>query len=494
MRVLPKTLFILGFLLLFVSLGAAVFLLISFSVIQNPFSHKEMAEPRPDFLSLAGERTPNLLPYFLAVQHLITHTAGLDAAREAEAASDNTRSRGGYLHAVYAMDLFSSGEAYMERAGRQLHELFNDSGFSGYLQTLGLTLSREPYEDDYFVFFDFLTLNGRRTGSLGIQKRLGRVYLFDDEYISLGAIETFGLRNTIVSERERFNTDVLPLGPYEGGRNHVVLLVGTDQRMADTLILAIADEEKQNVDLFSLPRDLFYKDLKINEIMHRFGAAHLLREIENITGFSIDNYIIIDMYAFIDVIDILGGIEITLNSPLVDPTYRVRDDGVWSTLFYPAGTHQLSGIETLRIARSRHFVSDFGRAQHQQLILAALVDNFTSLGLSDIGRIYELAVVLIRYVETDFTPYSLFRNFLRFRNAEVRSQTVFSTHNILYSTYLNLWRHQHELDELDEDFFPGQYILLPLNDDWSLIHRYIRYIIEDPTEEYLEEIDEDIAD
>jgi LCP family protein required for cell wall assembly len=230
----------------------------------------------------------------------------------------------------------------------------------------------------------------------------------------------------------------------------------------------------------SLPRDLFYRNRKINAIYYRYGAERLAQELSSLTGFDIEDYVIIDMFAFIDAVNILGGIDITLSETLVDPTYRVRDNGRWSTLFYAAGTHHLGGVEALRVARSRHFTSDFGRSRRQQDILAAIKEKISGLGVSDMGKVYELARVLTKYVETSFTPYDLVNYFIKYRSAKIKSQTVLATDNILYHSYTNLRHMNLKEEEVEADFDKGAYILLPLNDDWSLVRRFIRSRMEGP--------------
>ena len=479
MKVSTKTLVI--FIIFFIAAVCALYIVVSSRARQNTLA-PELNISHEDELQnnwQDARSSQNLLAYFYAVEFLTAQAAESEMVPTGLLPLPNT---------IQEMPMRSLDNFFVEQSKNQLEELFNDSGFIAYLKTLNLILSQEPYENADFVFYDFVTLDGRRIGSIGIQKRLGEVYLFDGEYVSLGAIQTFGLRSSEIPESVNLNLGSLPVGPYEKGRNHTVLIVGINQQLTDTLILAIANEETQAIDLVSLPRDLFYRGQKINEIYYRYGPRQLIREMESITGFDIDNFIIIDMYAFIDVINILGGVEITLNAPLVDPTYRVRDNGHWSTLFYPAGTHHLNGIQALRVARSRHFIMDFGRSRHQQLILTAMIDKMTSLGVSDTGRVFELAMVFLRYVETDYTSQDLLRYILRFRSARVRNQAVFNARDFLYPTYSNLLRTGLREEEVDADFNLGQYILLPINDDWSIIHRFIRTVIGDPVN--VEELDD----
>ena len=63
-----------------------------------------------------------------------------------------------------------------------------------------------------------------------------------------------------------------------------------------------------------------------------------------VTGLKIDYYLSVDMYAFIDVVNALGGIDVTLDSEVRDPTYKiVRENGSEGTLYYPPGTYHLNG-------------------------------------------------------------------------------------------------------------------------------------------------------
>ncbi|MCL2007154.1 MAG: LCP family protein [Treponema sp.] len=445
-------------------------------ILRQPEIAYELQSNRRSSLDMDDMRgSNNRLAYFHAVEHLANLIENNEKSNESLLTPNRT---------VQRIDNSNLDDFLIEQNLGELEELFNDSGFVAYLRTMNLILSREPNEDSEFVFFDFFNLEGTRVGSIGIQKGAGGIYLLDEQYVPLGAIQTFGMGLGDNSPDSIPDFDMLPVGPSERGSSLNVLIVGTNQQLTDTLILAMAHEDTQTVDLISLPRDLFFGGRKINEYYYNYGPRRLVREMEAMTGFDIDHYIIIDMYAFIDVIDILGGVEITLNAPLVDPTYRVRDGGQWSTLFYPAGTHQLNGIEALRVSRSRHFISDFGRSRHQQLILSSIIDQVTALGISDIRRVHELAMVFMRYVETDFTPADIVRNIVRFRSISVENRAVFDTNTILYATYANLLRQGLRADQVDESFNLGQYILLPINDDWSLIHRFILSAIQVPGEEY----------
>jgi len=223
-----------------------------------------------------------------------------------------------------------------------------------------------------------------------------------------------------------------------------------------------------------VPRDLYYRGRRLNVYYTIFGPERFREVIESITGLEISRYFIIDMFAFIDVVNILGGIEVTLDQDLVSPTYRVRNNGVWSTLFYPRGTHHLNGIEALRVARARHFTPVFSRDRRQQKILIALANRMSELSLTDFDKVFNIVRTVITYLDTDINiPESLMLlNYLR--NVRDFNMIVLTTGNVLTQTYSNLMYLGLTEDEVDSSFNRGAWILIPENNDWNSIRRFIQ--------------------
>ncbi len=250
-------------------------------------------------------------------------------------------------------------------------------------------------------------------------------------------------------------------------------MCGMNQRNTDTLIIASLDTRRDRVSLISLPRDLFYKRTKINSIYRRFGADVLTNTISEMSGLRIDKYVFVDMYAFAELVNVLGGIDVELTEPLVDPTYRVRDEnGKWSTLYYPAGVHHVNGIQALRIARARHYTPVFSRDMRQQQILKAVKDKLLSIGLTDINQLSRIIKLGFKYVETDISwleAFSLYRNC---QDITI-NQAVLSTNNVLVATYTNLLATGLEEDQVSEDFDKGAWIVVPLDNDWKVVKKFI---------------------
>ena len=159
----------------------------------------------------------------------------------------------------------------------------------------------------------------------------------------------------------------------EGLENYLIL--GKNEKNVDTIILATVNNAKKQITLVSVPRDLWVNAKKINSFYYFYGMSGFIRELEKLLGVKIKNYILIDMDAFPEVVDKVGGIDYTFREPLIDPTYRTVDKGVEGTLYFPKGTTHLNGIQALRVSRTRHTSSDFARADRQQQVLKALASE-----------------------------------------------------------------------------------------------------------------------
>lgn len=397
--------------------------------------------------------------------------------------SDSAEFKAALMRTIDAVDLRTSSQIRVESVVSSIRALNDDKGFRAYLASKNLTLVLEPREDSDYVYFDLQTPDGVRKGSFGIQKSKAEIYLLDNEDIPLGALKTFGMAPVEDSKKKISRPDRTSQinVPSVGAFTHTFLLVGAHADMTDTIILATVNEVKNTCSLISIPRDIFFRGRKINSTYMRLGSKQFVDDVSSLTGLKIEKYLIVDMFAFIDVVNILGGIDITLTEDLIDPTYRIKDGSTWSTLYYAAGRYHFNGIEALRVARSRHFTSDFGRAQRQQLIVASIKERISTLGVTDIGKLYNLIGVLLKYVETDASPFELVNYFLKFSNCKIESQIVLDTDNILYHTYTNLKHLDLSEEEVDETFDKGAYILLPKDDDWDGLRMFIQDVLKGST-------------
>lgn len=144
---------------------------------------------------------------------------------------------------------------------------------------------------------------------------------------------------------------------------------------ADSIILARIDAPNHQVTLVSIPRDteVDYGDGtrgKINGAYSDGGAAHMVEVVSSLAGVNISHYAEINFDQFIDIVDLVGGVEVTLPVPVSDMENAGID--------LPAGTQTLSGGDALGLVRSRHAYDEYGggdffRAANQRMVIAAII-------------------------------------------------------------------------------------------------------------------------
>lgn len=189
------------------------------------------------------------------------------------------------------------------------------------------------------------------------------------------------------------------LPPWSGVERVNVLLMGVDQRCdetgpthSDTIMIASIDPLAKRVALMSLPRDLWvevpgFGPDRINTAYFKGqvyeypgGGAQLAAEtVEAFLGIEIDYYLTVDFQAFVDVVNLIGGITIDVPETIVDPTYPDSCYGYDPFTIQP-GRQLLDGATALKYARTRATLGgDVDRAGRQQEVILAAREQ-VSLG------------------------------------------------------------------------------------------------------------------
>jgi LCP family protein required for cell wall assembly len=164
-------------------------------------------------------------------------------------------------------------------------------------------------------------------------------------------------------------------------------------RRSDTIILMHIDPDRERAVAVHFPRDLLVQipghgEGKINAAFELGGPELAVRTVQRFTGLPIHNYVVIDLAAFQQLVDTLGGVRICVDRPLFDEL---------AGLDIPtAGCHTLDGREALAFVRARHIegdlIPDFSRISRQQQFIRAMLNRLVSArGLLDAGLISEAA-------------------------------------------------------------------------------------------------------
>ncbi|GED86627.1 transcriptional regulator [Streptomyces sp. 6-11-2] len=104
---------------------------------------------------------------------------------------------------------------------------------------------------------------------------------------------------------------------------------------------------------------------KLNAAYAFDGPELLVRTIEYNTGLHIDHYVEIGFAGFANIVDAVGGVELTIDKGFKDK---------YSGADFQAGKQKLDGRQALAFVRTRHAfaTSDLQRTKNQQKFLAAL--------------------------------------------------------------------------------------------------------------------------
>lgn len=206
-----------------------------------------------------------------------------------------------------------------------------------------------------------------------------------------------------------------------------VALFGLDSRendlgrgnRSDTMMIASLNKETKEVRLVSIYRDTLLQldDGSYNKAnaAYSFGGPEgAISLINRNLDMNIEKYVSVNFNALVDVIDALGGVDITMAAPEVVHmnNYCVETSKVTGksyTKIEPEvdGTYHLNGVQAVSYSRIRYTAGgDFQRASRQRLVLSLIAEKAQSMSLSTINKIIDS---VFPQVSTNFTLAEMVR-------------------------------------------------------------------------------------
>ncbi|EEQ80292.1 LCP family protein [Staphylococcus warneri] len=153
---------------------------------------------------------------------------------------------------------------------------------------------------------------------------------------------------------------------------------------SDAMILSTFNQDKHQIRMLSIPRDTISYIPKVgyyDKITHAHaygGAIAAMDSVEATMNVPVDYYARVNMKAFVQAVDELGGIyydvPYNLNEPNSDDTGRIK---------IKKGYQKLNGDEALAVARTRHHDSDLKRGQRQMDLIKILFQKAQTLDSFD---------------------------------------------------------------------------------------------------------------
>ncbi|MDO4204585.1 MAG: LCP family protein [Selenomonadaceae bacterium] len=169
----------------------------------------------------------------------------------------------------------------------------------------------------------------------------------------------------------------------DGGSAINILLMGIDHRAndvgrSDTLVLLTVDMKKDKAAITSIPRDtrVYIAGNGYDKINHTyaFGGHELTcSTVSELLAAPIDYYALLDTGAFVNIIDTLGGVDITVERPMhyEDPW----DENGGLLIDFQPGRQHLDGQKAIEYVRYRDEQGDLGRIGRQQNFTRELISQ-----------------------------------------------------------------------------------------------------------------------
>ena len=199
-----------------------------------------------------------------------------------------------------------------------------------------------------------------------------------------------------------------------------ILLIGTDGReneenyRSDSMIIATIDLEHKDIKLTSLARDTYVNvpnngKRKLNEAYY-FGKEELLLEtIKENFKIDIDKYITIDFDDLMNIIFVLGGVQVDVQEYEIDGTNAIipssyetctYEDKGDMKLITDSGMQTLNGYQAIAYSRMRYADNAINRDRRQRAVLMSVLRNMKQVATSNYEGILE---ELYPYYKTNLT-------------------------------------------------------------------------------------------
>lgn len=217
-----------------------------------------------------------------------------------------------------------------------------------------------------------------------------------------------------------------------------ILLVGADknldeqdaegaERRSDSMMIATLDIKHNKLKLTSLMRDMYvsipgYGNQKLNAAYSHGGIQLLYETIAQNFGVRMDGYAEVNFDAFVNVIDLLGGVEVNLTqseSDNLNTTNYIKRKKYRNT---KVGKQIFNGYQALGYCRIRHGKrtasgrypgvytasgkgDDYGRVERQRLTIQAILNKAKKLSPTEL---LDLAADVLPYVTTDVSKDDIY--------------------------------------------------------------------------------------
>lgn len=196
-----------------------------------------------------------------------------------------------------------------------------------------------------------------------------------------------------------------------------ILLIGLDgtndkfPKRSDTMIILTIDKLNKSLKLTSLARDTLVKipgrgEEKLTHA-YAYGQEELLMQTIN-ENFDLDikDYAVVNFKSFIDIVDIIDGVDINVNekeihhlNEVIKECYGVNHEDTKNIEYITSsGNHNLNGYQALAYARIRKLDTIYKRDERQRLILTNIAHKLSDVSIS---KYLQIAKSILRHIKVN---------------------------------------------------------------------------------------------
>lgn len=204
---------------------------------------------------------------------------------------------------------------------------------------------------------------------------------------------------------------------YQRGITNI-LFIGLDARevnensRSDSMIIATIDENNKKLKFTSIMRDTYvnipgHGQQKINTAFALGGAQLLLKTLESNLNIKIEKYIVVNFWGFQDIVDSLGGLDISIKDYEVDEInkYIGEVNEKKSPRIIKSGLQHLDGQQVLAYTRIRK-VGDgsFERNRRQREVMMLLSERILAMNFWNYPS---MVSKISNYIKTNIEPMTI---------------------------------------------------------------------------------------
>lgn len=251
-----------------------------------------------------------------------------------------------------------------------------------------------------------IDINPFHLGDAGINKDLA-----DDTLLEMKGYTNIAL----------FGLDNRESGDYHTGHSDTIMIASINNKTREVRLVSVYRDTYLRVD-----SDEIYN--KANNAYYRGGPEQAVKMLNTNLDLDVTEYICVDWAALVEVIDALGGIEITLTSQEAEliNAYIGEIDAMMGTVseaVHGEGVKTLTGAQATSYARIRKTAGDdFKRSSRQRIVLEAMLNKAKT---ADIPTLLEICNVVFDDVSTSLELAQMLGLAMHVREYQLVSTTGF---------------------------------------------------------------------